>query len=165
MDEMTNKQLQQLCRDAGLPDYGTKAVMIERLQKAAAAELVEDATDVVVENEDATVEVVEPVEAVKPEPVKVAAPAIIITPTVALENLPPANHAKHVEETLDAVRSRYQGIIVRYDSNEETFVFEGGRQGKTTTTARQPKWAVMSVAESYYNVARGRNREALGDIV
>jgi hypothetical protein len=71
MDEMTNKQLQQLCRDSGLPDYGTKAVMIERLQKAAAAELVEDATDVVAENAAATVEVVETVEAVKPEPVKV----------------------------------------------------------------------------------------------
>ena len=95
----------------------------------------------------------------------VKAPAILTTPTVNVENLPPANHSKHVQDTLDAVRSRFAGLVINYDPHQEVFTLEGGRQGRVTLGARQPLKMIMGTAEGYYNLARGRSKTDFGELV
>lgn len=157
MDDKTQTELKALCTEAGLPTYGTKAQLIERLQAAAASELAEPVTEPV------DPAVVEPEPA--PAPTPVTMPKVIVTQsTVPVENLPPVNHNAHVQEVLDACRSRFHGLNLRYDSNEELFIFEGGRQGRVSTTARQPARCIIGAAESYYNLARGRAKADFGEL-
>lgn len=174
MEQMTNKELAQMCREAGLPDYGTKDKLIARLQKMAAEVLTEQPAEAPTPEQPADMEV-QPEPAVELEPVAPAAesappvvmPAVIgkVSRITALpENLPPVNHAAHVQDTLDSVRGRFQGLNIQYDSNEEMFIFSGGRQGRLTTTARQPKRSIMLVAESYFNFARGRAKTDIGEL-
>lgn len=155
MDDKTQAELKAMCVEAGLPTYGNKQQLIERLHADAAASLAEP----VAENTPA----VEPETTPTPEPIR--APKVIVTQsTVPVENLPPVNHAAHVQEVLDACRSRFHGLNVRYDSNEEVFMFEGGRQGRVSTTARQPARCIIGAAESYYNLARGRAKADFGEL-
>jgi hypothetical protein len=163
LETMTNAELKALCTEAGLATYGTKEQLIERLQANAAADLAEPAPTV----EPEVPAAVEPEQAPAPEPEPapvVKAPAILTTPTVNVENLPPVNHAKHVQDTLDAVRGRFPGLIINYDPHQEIFTLEGGRQGRMTLGARQPQRAIMLTAEGYYNLARGRAKVDFGDI-
>ncbi len=168
MEQMTNKELAQMCRDAGLPDYGTKDKLIARLQKMAAEVLTEQPAHAEPSEEPAAdTPTVEPVAQPEPQPEPVKMPAVIGTVsriTQLPENLPPVNHMAHVQDTIDSVRGRFQGLNIQYDSNEELFIFSGGRQGRLTTTARQPKRSIMLVAESYFNFARGRAKNDIGEL-
>jgi hypothetical protein len=162
LETMTNAELKALCTEAGLATYGTKDQLIERLQANAAADLAEPAP--AVEPESPAVVEPEPSPAPTHAPV-VKAPAILTTPTVNVENLPPANHSKHVQDTLDAVRSRFAGLVINYDPHQEVFTLEGGRQGRVTLGARQPLKMIMGTAEGYYNLARGRSKTDFGELV
>lgn len=186
MEQLTNKELAQMCREAGLPDYGTKEKLIARLQKMAAEVLTEQPAQAEPEQPYEAALTQEPAQPadmeVQPEPIvelvaepeqqpepnaPVVMPAVIgkVSRITALpENLPPVNHAAHVQDTLDSVRGRFQGLNIQYDSNEEMFIFSGGRQGRLTTTARQPKRSIMLVAESYFNFARGRAKTDIGEL-
>jgi hypothetical protein len=161
METMTNAELKALCAEAGLPTYGNKEQLIERLQMSAAAELAEPSEPVAsaVEPEPT------PEPAPAPEPVKPAMPAVIIQSTAAPGTLPPINHAAHVQEVLDTVRDRFPGVALRYDSNEEVFIIEGGRQGRLTTTARQPMRPILLAIEGYWNMARGRAKVDIGELI
>jgi len=156
LEAMTNSQLKALCVEAGLPVYGTKEQLIERLQANAAADLAEPTP----EPEPEAAPAVEPV-----APPAVKMPAVLTTPTVDAANLPPANHGKHVQDTLDAVRSRFAGLVINYDQHQEVFTLEGGRQGRVTLGARQPLKMIMGTAEGYYNLARGRSKTDFGELV
>lgn len=176
MEAMTNAQLKALCAEAGLPTYGNKEQLIERLQTSAAAELAEPTADAIagatelMNNNDVVGEFMMPEPtpepaAPAPEPVKPAMPAVIIQSTAAPGTLPPINHAAHVQEVLDTVRDRFPGVALRYDSNEEVFIIEGGRQGRLTTTARQPMRPILLAIEGYWNMARGRAKVDIGELI
>jgi len=161
MDDKTQAELKAMCVEAGLPTYGNKQQLIERLQADAAASLAET----VAEPEAPTAVEPEPTPEPVAAPQPVRAPKVIVTQsTVPTENLPPVNHAAHVQDVLDACRSRFHGLNVRYDSNEEVFMFEGGRQGRVSTTSRQPARCIIGAAESYYNLARGRAKADFGEL-
>ncbi len=155
LEAMTNSQLKALCSEAGLPVYGTKDQLVERLQANAVADL----------TEPASAPAAEQAEPVAPPAPAVKMPAVITTPTVDAANLPPANHGKHVQDTLDAVRGRFAGLVINYDQHPEVFTLEGGRQGRVTLGARQPLKMIMGIAESYYNLARGRVKSDFGELV
>lgn len=163
MEEKTTVELKAMCEEAGLATYGAKSVLIERLQKHAVAEMIEEAVMGEPSVEPEAEPVAAPAPAPAPAPVKSG--IVAISSTAMLSTLPPVNHKAHVQETLDECRSRFHGIIVNYDINQEAFIFDGGRQGRTTTTARQPKKNVLDVAKSYYNLARGRNMEPIGEVI
>jgi hypothetical protein len=164
LEAMTNSQLKNLCVEAGLPVYGTKEQLIERLQANAAADLTEP-TPAPEAAPAVELDAAEPAEPVAPTAPVVKTPAVITTPTVDAANLPPANHGKHVQETLDAVRSRFAGLVINYDPHQEVFTLEGGRQGRVTLGARQPLKMIMGTAESYYNLARGRSKNDFGELM
>jgi len=181
IDTMTQSELQEACKDAGLPTYGTKAVLIERLQKSAIASVAENAGDMAdwkedgqeakqeeapqgnmnseIQNNQNKTYSAEEVQQIVAKQVAEATKKLI-TPSQDEVHKALQSHVgysdKEVQETLSYVRSRFQGLItVNVDKNQDppVFQFEGGRQGRMTTTTRQSPKAVMKVAESYANVA------------
>lgn len=83
----------------------------------------------------------------------------LITPSQSEVNKLLQSHSgyseKEVAETMDYIQRRFAGVIsVSIDKHQEVFQFEGGRQGRLTTTIKQPSQSVVKVAEQYANVAR-----------
>lgn len=148
---MSLAELRLQCTAAGLPTSGTKPTLIARLQEVAAQSLSEDHETVVVaeQTEKSEPEPVapKPVEA-KPEPVKNVSPVVVPVAGV----LPPANHAKHVSDVLDAVKARHPYLNFSYDQHQEVFLIDGGKQGRVTLTARQPAKPILLACDGYVSI-------------
>jgi acetoin utilization deacetylase AcuC-like enzyme len=155
IDKRSLAQLKLDCAAEGLPSTGTKAAMIKRLQTNAAEKLVNPPSEL--NSDDNNVEV--NLQDVLEKTEKVNTPSIITkSNNLDIDKLPPINHAKHVENVLDKVKERFHMLNIRYDSNKEVFLLEGGRQGRVTTTARQPLKPIMLLCEGYVSLSRrGRN--------
>lgn len=155
-------ELQAAARTAGLSPYGSKPTLEARLNAHAAKELSAQESD----SEAALVASEPPVvsadaDAAATTPVMQASakvkfaedgrttPAGLIIPTAGeVANVMSADSAGRIslaeaERNLADMKSRYPGLNVRLDTNQECFVFEGGLQGRVTTTMHQPLKALM----------------------
>lgn len=174
IENMTNSELQEACKEAGLPVYGGKNALIERLQKHAIASVAENPVAATQEpeavreapkgninseiqsNQNKTYSAEEVQQIVAKQVAE--ATKKLITPSQDDVHKALQSHTgyseKEVQETLEYIRSRFKGLItVNLDKHQEVFQFEGGRQGRMTTTIKQSPKAVMKVAEGYANVA------------
>lgn len=140
LNALTTAKLQTQAKEAGLPTWGTKMQLIQRLQEDAVTKLQTSKTDEV-------------------PPVPVA---------VASISSPKADTNAVVTE----INRRFgHAVKVFYDAEQEVFQFEGGIQGRTTTTARQPLKAILAVAASYLNIheqapgVASNPMHAIGDVV
>lgn len=177
MDTPTLLDLRNACKDAGLSPYGNKDELMARLNAVAASELaqvpvVQDAAPVVTPDSMALgAPLASPVEANLAAPADIAAtqlmqtsatvrvveakPAIIQTTPTAFGTAAPvrSSHAAQAAEVLDYIRRKFPQLSVKLDPHQEVFIFEGGRQGRMTTTIHQPMASLVgrttSVADHY----------------
>lgn len=169
---MTLEELKLAAKEAGVKDYGTKAQIVERIHNASIAALTDtpEKETLVTQSTPAPVQPVVPapviekaftVEALTQQPV----PVVFVNTPINTKTLPPVNHKAHVQEVIEWSASNLPGVIVKYDEHQEVFTLEGGRQGRTTTTARQPLSAFISAARQYSNIAMsGRAQADLGAV-
>jgi hypothetical protein len=179
--------LRKACSDAGLPTYGNKDQLLERLNAAAASDLAnsdESPVEVTTLEADTDAQATTAVmqqsasfstAAAAPEPMPSHAvpsqPLILQAPANAPAR---TSFAGQAADLLAHIRNKFPGLIVKLDAHNEVFTFEGGRQGKVTTTIHQPMAAIVgqrtSVADKYVQDAQaavmaGRTVEgALGEL-
>lgn len=165
LETMTLEELKLACKDAGVKDYGTKAQIIERIKNASIAALTNTPEkEITVAQEQMVASAIEKAftpEAPAPQPV----PVVFVNSPTNIKTLPPVNHKAHVQEVLDWSSSNLPGVMVKYDEHQEVFTFDGGRQGRQTTTARQPLGTFKAAAIAYRNVAQyGQAQRDLGSV-
>lgn len=176
-------ELRAACAAQGLATYGTIAQMEARLNEHAAKELAGDShtttpaesnpEDVDAAKTTATMQVsasVPQVPEAEAESVVVAQESAPI-PFVDKRILVPTDeqikslgytdqHNKgatvtieHARRVLDEIRARYPQVQVKLNVDHETYIFEGGLQGRVTTTIHQPVSALLhqvsGVASTY----------------
>lgn len=187
--------LRKACADAGLPTYGNKEQLLERLNAAASAELTDNAApeDVAATETMQASALVAEVGNHGTEPASVPASQQHASPTtspvvadtrltIPLEQQIASigftgSHNKgqtvtieHARRVLEEIRNRYPQLNVQLDVDNEVYVFQGGIQGKVTTTIHQPLAAILhhvsGVAPTYVREHREglATRGALGDL-
>lgn len=124
---MSTVDLQRACKARGLPTYGTKQQLKARL----------DAAPVITPQDTAA---------------KILAPTAEDTKVFSA----PTVSTNERQELLEALQRQYAGLmVVSYDADQDVYRFDGGAQGRTTTTGKQPAKAIQRVAASYVNISQG----------
>lgn len=168
-------ELRASCAAQGLATYGTIAQMEARLNEHAAKELAGDShtttpaesnpEDVAAEATTATMQVSASVpqvpEAQESAPIPFVDKRILVPTDEQIKSLGYTDqHNKgatvtieHARRVLDEIRARYPQVQVKLNVDAETYVFEGGLQGRVTTTIHQPVSAILhqvsGVASTY----------------
>lgn len=179
LDQLTQADLQAKCKAQGLAVYGTKAQLIDRLNAQSISEL----TGSPVPEDNAAPEDVEATGLMQATAsVAFAAPIpqlVAPTPVEVVAYSAQTDNGKRpmaeAEATLQAMKDAYPSLSVKLDPHSECFVFEGGIQGRVSTTIHQPPIALLhrvhGVAPLYIQAhhaaiaARGTVMGAMGDIL
>lgn len=189
LDQLTQADLQAKCKAQGLAVYGTKAQLIDRLNAQSISELTgspvpednaapEDVEATGLMQATASVAFAAPIQDA-PAPIIPSVTLTIPTPVEVVAYSAQTDNGKRpmaeAEATLQAMKDAYPSLSVKLDPHSECFVFEGGIQGRVSTTIHQPRIALLhrvhGVAPLYIQAhhaaiaARGTVMGAMGDIL
>lgn len=142
LGKLTAKRLKKMCEDHGIASYGTKGVMIERLEKHFA----EKVTEKVFEEKGEERPVADDGKQLLIHPDEVAN-YIASSPVISEESLWIDEVQSKVEQIL--AESRYPGVTFDIDTNEGTINFWGGPKQSGCTTLRQPMATILKCAKEY----------------
>lgn len=197
-------ELRTAAKEAGLSPYGNKDELEARLNEAAAKELVDPTSieglinpfatvspnpeDLAAQGTTATMQASAAVSGSKAQEPQESAPIpfvdtrILVPTEEQIKSLGYSDqHNKgatvtieHARRVLDEIRARYPQVQVKLNVDQETYVFEGGLQGRVTTTIHQPVSALLhqvsGVASTYIRehrdgmASRKTVEGAIGDI-
>lgn len=181
-------ELQAAARAANLSPYGSKPALEQRLNEHAAKELAAgDVTqpnpeDIAAADTTATMQASASVPEAESAPIPFVDKRILVPTDEQIKALGYSDqHNKgatvtleHARKVLDEIRARYPQVNVKLNVDAETYVFEGGLQGRVTTTIHQPVSALLhqvsGVASTYLRehrdglASRNTVEGALGNI-
>lgn len=170
-DEMSIEDLRAECEQRDLSPAGIKPVLVRKLEKAdaeALADIGEQPIEVVVAPERPAVVpalgddmkqtfTLNEVQAMVGKAVAEATKKLITPNAQETQKLLAAHTGYTKRETQDVfehLKTKYGHLMsIRYDEHQEIFQFEGGLQGRVTTTAKQNPKSIVKVAEQYLNIA------------
>lgn len=197
--DMSQAQLMAESKTRGIPAYGTKQQLIDRLTSHASDPAnpspapdfanPNDSSAMATMQTSATVNHVEdrtpPSQVIAPEPYQKSNDA---TPPSKQVILPTAQDTvafgqttqsglqtmEYAQRVLSKIKSKFPNLQVRIDPHQEVYVFEGGIQGRVTTTIHQPESAMLhymhGLAPGYINahhagmMAKNDASNAQGDV-
>lgn len=184
LDQLTQADLQAKCKAQGLAIYGTKAQLIDRLNAQSISELTgspvpednaapEDVEATGLMQATASVAFATPIQDAPAPQLVSSTPVEVVAYSAQTDN--GKRPMAEAEATLQAMKDAYPSLSVKLDPHSECFVFEGGIQGRVSTTIHQPPIALLhrvhGVAPLYIQAhhaaiaARGTVMGAMGDVL